>query len=488
MNVQCSAHVPQGAEVISFASNVNIFNVFRKQFCSGLRRRGVLVLINSSAQPPARPIHSQELLISDARDDVTISPQQPLGKLKCRYLRCSCWSKHWPQRFSSRCEAFHIDRHHHLFRPPAGPLHVVMGSPDSRLTRATRDWCRTLPKAELHAHLSGSIRNDAIRKLINRPGNEAVKRRAEGLLKVGARRTLTQCFELFPIIHELITDAETLHGLVIEVLEDYAKDSTVYLELRTTPRASQFFKAEDYLWTVLKAVHEYHENNADALVCRILVSISRHLPVEDARKTVVITRDIIAKTAGTEMRGLIVGLEFSGNPNKGLWSDFEPILREARTSLQLPVSLHFAEVQNDEEARAMLDFKPDRIGHAVVMSDDITSRLVREERSLGVEVCITSNLMTESANGVLDHPVVQSFIPAGHPFCLCTDDCGVFDTTLSNEYGLLVETVELSREQVTELARGGLKLWFCEDENVRKRVYELFDQKLRRGSLGIDKP
>lgn len=360
-----------------------------------------------------------------------------------------------------------------------------MNSNECKHTLATRSWCKQLPKAELHAHLSGSLRAEAIRKLINKTGNEDIKRRAEGLLDARTGRTLKQCFELFPIIHELITDLQTLHDLVIQVLEDFDKENTVYLELRTTPRASRFFSAESYLGTVLKAVHDYHEQNPNGLVCHVLVSLSRHLPVEEARQAVKISEDLMASTKGTGLADLIVGFELSGNPSKGQWKDFEPILNDVRARLRLPISLHFGEVDNEEEAMAMLDFKPDRIGHAIIMSKAVTERLV-SERDIGIEVCITSNLVTKSVSSIAKHPVVQTFIPNSNRFCLCTDDCGVFDTTLSDEYGRLVEHLPLTREQVAKMAFDGLELWFCRNGHIKQYVYERFFTKLQQSCLRED--
>lgn len=349
---------------------------------------------------------------------------------------------------------------------------------------ATRSLCHALPKAELHAHLTGSVRNDTIRKLLHRPVNGEIRKKAEKLLAPGTSRTLKECFELFPIIHQLINDPETLRSVVLSVLDDFARDNVIYLELRTTPRSSTIFTSELYLWTVLEAVDMYHKENPNGLVCRVLVSISRHLPVENAQEIVRVTGDFIQKAALTSMKDLIVGMELSGNPVKGSWLDFEPIFQDVRSRLRLPISLHFGEVLNDQEANDMLDFKPSRIGHAVVLSESVAERLINKEQDIGIEVCITSNLMSESVPSLREHPVVQRLLVSRHPFALCTDDSGIFDTSLSEEYSRLVECVTLSREQVADIAFKGLELSFCRDEMVMNSVYQTFYRKLRLACCG----
>lgn len=348
-------------------------------------------------------------------------------------------------------------------------------------------WIKSMKKAELHAHLSGSIRAETLHKLLNKSGNEEICNRAQGLVGVGSTRTLKPCFELFPIIHDLIQDTSTLHEVTTEVLKDFNNDNVVYLELRTTPRASQYMNEEQYLRTVLKAIQAFHEqssrgsdNDDDGdgcrLVCRVLVSLSRHLPVSHAHAVIAIL-DKLWNKDDEDMplaRQLIVGVELSGDPRRGNWKDFEPLFQSVRSRLKLCVSLHFAEIRNDSECMQMLDFAPERFGHAVVMSPKVSERLLSTKRDdgsrIGVEVCLTSNLSTKAVNSLKFHPVVTTLIARGHPFCICTDDSGVFDTSVSQEYALLVEAAYVTEKQVKDFAKVGLDLAFCRERDVMEMI------------------
>lgn len=46
-------------------------------------------------------------------------------------------------------------------------------------------------------------------------------------------------FEIFKIVGKLITDLLILERIVKEIIEDYSKHNTIYLELRSTPKAFQ---------------------------------------------------------------------------------------------------------------------------------------------------------------------------------------------------------------------------------------------------------
>ena len=58
------------------------------------------------------------------------------------------------------------------------------------------------------------------------------------LVCLAGDRTLSECFKLFDIIHRLTTDHATITRITQEVIEDFAADNVLYLELRTTPKVS----------------------------------------------------------------------------------------------------------------------------------------------------------------------------------------------------------------------------------------------------------
>ena len=114
---------------------------------------------------------------------------------------------------------------------------AIQSAVDSRLA-----LIRRLPKCELHAHLHGSIHPRTLLRLARDRLSASAYRRARVILDRSSDtrkedRSLSECFEVFDIIHQCVTDAHSLQLITREVLEMFAADGVRYLELRSTPRA-----------------------------------------------------------------------------------------------------------------------------------------------------------------------------------------------------------------------------------------------------------
>ena len=61
-----------------------------------------------------------------------------------------------------------------------------------------RNFCKSIPKVELHAHLNGSVRVSTIADICRQRNMAGPKP-----VKLGGRRGLTECFEIFDLIHKV---------------------------------------------------------------------------------------------------------------------------------------------------------------------------------------------------------------------------------------------------------------------------------------------
>ncbi|THF95234.1 hypothetical protein TEA_024920 [Camellia sinensis var. sinensis] len=73
-------------------------------------------------------------------------------------------------------------------------------------------------------------------------------------------RSLQEVFKLFDLIHIVTTDHKILTRIAQEVVEDFATENVVYLELKTTP--TEPLKVSRLLKEIIKVSSGYHHSSA----------------------------------------------------------------------------------------------------------------------------------------------------------------------------------------------------------------------------------
>lgn len=140
-------------------------------------------------------------------------------------------------------------------------------------TPITEAICAALPKVELHAHLNGSIRSTTVAELAEAAGVD------KSLLRDihDDNRDLAACFRVFSVIHKLVRTAEVLERIAFEVVEDFARENVVYVELRTTPRAvpETGLTEEGYVEAVLAGIRRALRQYADRIDAMLILSVNR---------------------------------------------------------------------------------------------------------------------------------------------------------------------------------------------------------------------
>ncbi|KAJ7385324.1 hypothetical protein OS493_016400 [Desmophyllum pertusum] len=337
------------------------------------------------------------------------------------------------------------------------------------------NFFKKIPKIELHAHINGSISTETIEKLIKRKSNhvnhESLVSQWQTTIQKGDTRDLDECLNMFGIIYQLVDDTDTVFLVTKSVIEDFEQDNVRYLELRSTPRANTEtgMTKQSYIEAVLAAIEEAKKTAPDIIV-RFILAISRKHGPDDALDTVHLAMQYKEKA-----NGIIVGIDLSGDPTAHNSRDFVPALKLAREH-GLKLALHIAEVPDLEDTRVLLNLIPDRIGHGTCIhpenggAEDLVNTV--EEHSIPIELCLTSNVKTKTVPSYADHHMGYWYNKQ-HPCMVCTDDKGVFSTTLSEEYSVMARTFNLTEEQVWNLAFRSIDHIF-EGEALKNNLRELW--------------
>ncbi|XP_006831784.1 PREDICTED: adenosine deaminase-like protein [Chrysochloris asiatica] len=318
-----------------------------------------------------------------------------------------------------------------------------------------------LPKVELHAHLNGSMSSKTMRKLIAKKPDLKINDQMTVIDK-GKKRTLVECFQMFQLIHQLTTSPEDILMVTKDVIKEFADDGVKYLELRSTPRRENAtgMTKRTYVESILEGIKQAKEENLDIDV-RYLIAIDRRGGPLVAKETVKLAKEFFLSSEET-----VLGLDLSGDPTAGQAKDFlEPLLEAKKAGLKL--ALHLSEIPcQKKETQMFLDLLPDRIGHGTFFKSSEEGSLdlvdfVRQHR-IPLEFCLTSNIKSQTVPSYDQHHFGYWYSIA-HPSVICTDDKGVFATSLSQEYQLAAETFNLTQSQVWDLSYESINYIFASD-------------------------
>jgi adenosine deaminase len=303
------------------------------------------------------------------------------------------------------------------------------------------EFYHSLPKVELHRHLEGSLRLSTLQEIANEydsafPGGENLRPLVQVLQS--DPHTSENFLSKFEVLRDFYLSPEIIMRITEEAIADAAADNVRYLELRFTPaalsKAAGFQLGEVLDWViegVKKAQIKYQ------VATGLLVSVNRHESLELAER--------IAIEAVDRINSGVVGLDLAGDEAHFPAAPFEPVFREARQD-GLKTTIHAGEwgsARNIVEAIEL--FQADRIGHGVRVMEDPNAVAAAREFGTSFEVCPTSNYQSGVVADLAQHPV-QQMIESGLNVTINTDDPGISQITLSDEYAQVCERIGMSLE------------------------------------------
>jgi adenosine deaminase len=297
----------------------------------------------------------------------------------------------------------------------AGPAAAALSSlcPDDVI------FLQSLPKAELHAHLNGSIPIKTILELAQQysPSSAQTTAVADTIEKLKSGVILNEIFDFFSLMPAIYALTSTLESVVIvtrAVLQSFLNttgDGTetpqcAYLELRTTPRTTPHMTRERYLTVVLDEVEMYPATQA-----ALIVSVDRRMSDLDVEECISLAIEM--KNRGRR----VVGIDVCGDPRSGDMQSFTRHLSRAKGA-GLGLTVHIAESTNNttEDSLALLSCRPDRLGHATFLSDELKALFFADIPQPGTECSSLSECAIGTTNphtpaGLRDpsHPLHSRF-------------------------------------------------------------------------------
>jgi len=318
-----------------------------------------------------------------------------------------------------------------------------------------REFCRRLPKAELHRHFDGSCRPATLWEY-----SEKYYSAVPGLDFEGFRhylewddtldRTLLDYLDKFHLPLQYTQFYENINRIAYEIAEDAYLDGVKLLELRTNPlihrRAG--LSTRQVVHATRKGLARFGEQHPDFRAGIVIIAMRNH----GGNMARILLREIIGEKADFHAGPGVVGFDIAGPEPQ-----FPPVLFTQAYALAAKMGLgrtvHAGEATGPERVREALDtLAPQRIGHGTSAGRDpeLVARLARE--GTVVECCLTSNIHTGAIDRYEDHPLPR-FLDAGVKVALCTDNPTVSSTLLSREYETAMATFGFTEADMRRIAR-----------------------------------
>jgi adenosine deaminase len=289
---------------------------------------------------------------------------------------------------------------------------------------------RSLPKANLHLHLTGSMRPATLAELARRHGVAVPPP-----LSPGTRHEWPAFQTRYDAARAAIRTADDLGRVVREAVQDSAADGCGWLELQFDPGSYASVGAPD---AVLEAVLAATAGTPTGVV----VASSWARSGGDAER--------LARLAAAHTVDGVVGFGLSNDERLGRVEDFAGAFHlAAEAGLRgVPHSGFYEEAWH---VRACVErLGAARIGHGITAAADAGTLHLLAGRGVAVELCPTSYPPFGVAE--LSALPVRVFAEAGVRVALASDDPLLFGADVTDQYRI-VRDLGLSDGELAELAR-----------------------------------
>jgi adenosine deaminase len=326
---------------------------------------------------------------------------------------------------------------------------------------------RSLPKAHLHLHFTGSMRHSTLLELATRDGvhlPEALVEDWPPTLSAADERGWFRFQRLYDVARSVLRTEDDVRRLVREAAEDDLADGSRWLEIQVDPSgyATRFGGITAFTDLVLDAVRDASERTGLGMAVVIAANRTRH-PL-DARTLA----RLAAQYAG---RG-VVGFGLSNDERRGVTEEFAPAFAIAERA-GLMLAPHGGELLGPHSVRTCLDaLHADRLGHGVRVVEDPALLDRVADKGVPLEVCPVSNVALGVYTDLSSVPL-PTLLEAGATVALGADDPLLFGSRLTGQYATMRAAHDLSDAQLAELASMSIRASQAPDDTKATLLREV---------------
>jgi adenosine deaminase len=319
----------------------------------------------------------------------------------------------------------------------------------------------TLPKAELHVHLEGTILPSMVVKLAQR-NNLPVPEGIFGPNETFVYRDFLHFLQVFDQACSVIHTAQDYQDITYDYLARTAKEGAIYVEFMPSPDHAALcgISYTEMLEHSIKAIDRARQDYG--IESRIIIVCVRHFGVKKCLHVV--------EEAIQNPHPYVVGIGMGGNEVDFPPGLFKQVFAKADNA-GLGCTVHAGEWAGPEKIWEAINQLPvTRLGHGVRSSEDPKLMAELATRKIILETSPGSNIALGVYPDFAQHPWLK-LKAAGIPLTLNSDDPPYYATSVGQEYANAGEHFKLSEGELIAITRTAIEGAFV-DREIKKKLMD----------------
>ena len=326
-------------------------------------------------------------------------------------------------------------------------------------------FIRSLPKAELHLHIEGTMEPELIFLLAERNGVELKYDSVDTLRDAYQFDDLQDFLDIYYAASSVLLQEQDFYDLTWAYLLKAKENNIVHTEVMFDPQAhtSRGVPFSAVIGGIYRALADGYEKLGISF--RLILSFLRHLSEEDGFKT-------LAEAA--PFQGWITAVGLDSTERTFPPDLFADLFDKAREMGFLTV-VHAGEEGPPENIWAALDLlKASRIDHGNSALEDPDLVDVLGIYEIPLTSCPLSNLKLKVIQKMEEHPL-KEMMDRGIKVTVNSDDPAYFGGYLNDNFIAVADALQLSKDEIVQLVKNSFEASFISDGEKRdflKRVEE----------------
>ena len=340
-------------------------------------------------------------------------------------------------------------------------------------------YIESVPKAELHVHLEGSIRPATLLLLAMRNDVRLPAKTVEELQDWFTFRNFDHFIEIYFEISSCLKTSDDYELIAYEFGAQMARQNVRYAEVTFSPSTHQFslgIPFDIYFSGLTKG--RLRAQKDFGVKIRWVFDIVRDIPDASGNHR---RAEYTLAVAEEGMREGVIALGLGGgevgNPPERYAKWFEKALE-----VGLHSAPHAGETVGPESVwGAVRALKAERLGHGVRSIEDTKLVEYLAERQIPLEICPTSNIRLGVYPDLATHPLGRLY-SAGVPVTINSDDPPLFNTTFGGEAKLLCVPFDFDIGAIDNILLNGVSKSFLPvgEKQAMEALFQAEMTKLRR--------